>query len=41
MRVDHVTALLALLVEDPLRYAVTSLIWKSYTPEASAYIWLQ
>ena len=41
MRVDHVTALLALLLEDPLRYAAISLICKRYSPEDSSYIWSQ
>ena len=38
MRVDHITALLALLLEDPLRSAALRLLCKSYTPEDSSYI---
>jgi len=39
MRVDHITALLALHLEDyPLRYAALRLLYKSYTPEDSFYI---
>jgi hypothetical protein len=38
MRVGHITALLALLLEDPLRYLAISPICKSYTPKDSAYI---
>jgi hypothetical protein len=41
MRVDHITALLPLLLEVPLRYAAISLICKSYNPEDSSYIWSQ
>ncbi len=37
--VDHITAILALLLEDPLRSAALCLLCKSYTPEVSAYIW--
>jgi hypothetical protein len=41
MRVDHVTALMALLAEDTLRSAAISLICKSYTPENYTSIWAQ
>jgi hypothetical protein len=33
MRVVHITALLALLLEDPLRFAAIGLICKSYSAE--------
>jgi len=39
MRVDHITALLGLLLEDPLRSTAQHLLYKSYTPEDSTYIW--
>jgi len=38
MRVDHIIALLALLLEDPLRSTATRLLCKSYIPEDSSYI---
>ncbi len=38
MQVDHITALSALLLEDPLRSAAVSLICKSYTLVESSYI---
>jgi len=41
MRVDHITALLALLLEDPLRFAAISLICKSYSERDASYIWSQ
>jgi hypothetical protein len=41
MRVDHITAMLALLMEDPLRFAAISLICKSYYVEDATYIWSQ
>ena len=41
MRVDHNTALLALLLEDFLRSASINLICKRYTPEDASYIWHQ
>ena len=39
MRVDRVTALLSLLLEDPLRFAATNLICKSYSEGDASYIW--
>ena len=36
MRVDHITDLLALLLEDPLRYAAIRMLCKNYTPEDSS-----
>jgi len=41
MWVNHITALLALLLEDPLRLAATNLICKSYYAEDATYIWSQ
>ncbi len=41
MRVDHITVLLALLLEDPLHSTALSLFCKSNTPEDSPYIWSQ
>jgi hypothetical protein len=41
MRGDHVTALLTLLLEDPLRFAAIILICKRYSPEDAFYIWSQ
>jgi hypothetical protein len=41
MRVDHVTALLALLLEDPLRSAAINHICKSYSEGDASYIWSQ
>jgi hypothetical protein len=41
MRVNHITALLALLLEDPLRYAAINLMCKRNSPEDAAYIWSQ
>ncbi len=38
MREDHIAALPALLLKDPLSSAGISFICKSYTPEDSAYI---
>jgi hypothetical protein len=38
MMVDHITALLALLMEDPLRSAAISRIRKRYIPEDASYI---
>jgi hypothetical protein len=39
--VDHITALLTLLIEEPLRFAAISLICKRHTPEDASYIWSQ
>jgi hypothetical protein len=39
MRVVHITALLALLLGDPLRYVAIGLICKSYNIEDVPYIW--
>ena len=41
IRVDHVTTLLALLLEDPLRYAAINLIYKSYSEGDTSYTWSQ
>ena len=41
LRVDHITALLALLLEDPLRFAAINLICKSYSEGDANYIWTQ
>ena len=41
MRVDHITSLLALVLEDPLRSAAISLICKRYSPKDSSYSWSQ
>jgi hypothetical protein len=41
IRIDHITALLALILEDPLRSAAIRMICKSYTPEDFSYIWSQ
>ena len=38
---DHITALLALLLEDPLRSKAIGLICKSYSANDAAYIWSQ
>ena len=39
MRVDHTTAMAALLLEDPLRFTALHMLYKSYTPKDFAYIW--
>jgi hypothetical protein len=39
MRVDHIIVMLDLLLEDPLRSTALHLLYKSYTPEDSTYIW--
>jgi len=41
MRVDHATALLALLLEDPLRSAAINLVCKSYSEGDTSCIWSQ
>ena len=41
MRVDHITALLTLLLGDPLRSAAINLICKRHTLEDATYIWSQ
>ena len=41
MRVDDITALLVLLLEDLLRSAALNLICKLYSPENAAYAWSQ
>ena len=38
MRVDHITALLALLLENLFRSVAIGLICKPYTPEDASYI---
>ncbi len=39
MRLDHITAMLALLLESPLRSTTLHMLYRSYTPENSTYIW--
>ncbi len=41
LRLDHITTLLALLLEDPFRSTTISLICKSYSKEDAVYIWSQ
>ncbi len=41
LRVDRITALLALLLEDPLRSTSIGLIYKSYSKEDAEIIWSQ
>ena len=38
LRVDHIAAMLALLLEDTLRYAAIRLICKSYSEGDATYI---
>ncbi len=38
---DHITTLLALLLEDPLRSATIGRVCKSYPSENATYIWAQ
>ena len=40
-RVDHITVLLALCLEDPLRSAAINLICKTYSGGDTTYIWSQ
>jgi hypothetical protein len=40
-RVDHITTLLALLLEDPLCSITIGLVCKSYPADDAAYIWTQ
>ncbi len=39
LRVDHISALLALLLEGPYRSSSIDLLHKSCTPEESLHIW--
>ena len=41
MRVDHITALLSLLLGDPLLFVAINLICKRYPLEDATYIWFQ
>ncbi len=41
LRVDHITALMALLLEDPLRSTVIGLICQSYSKKDIDIIWSQ
>ncbi len=41
MRVDHITALLALLLPQPTRGVVVNLLCKAYSPENATHIWAQ
>ncbi len=41
LRVDHITALPALLLDDPLRSTTIGLICKSYSKEDAVIIWSQ
>ena len=38
LRLDHISALLALLLEGPYRYAALDLLYQSYTPGECNYI---
>ncbi len=40
MRLDHITAMLALLFGDLYRSSALQLLYASYTPKDSGYIWL-
>ncbi len=41
LREDHITGLVALLLEDPLRSTPIGLICKSYSKEDAKIIWSQ
>ncbi len=41
LRVDHITTLLALFLEDPFRSTTIGLISKSYSKEDAVIIWSQ